>query len=292
MLHQRTVEQEPAVGSSRQQPAEAADRGMEEVAYHLSAHALGRWQAVAISVIVALSTGLQLLRHLVGDLPGLRFVSWFFFVDSEQTIPPLYSTLILLGCAAATGYIGWGVRPRANRWAWRALAALMAMAGLDEYAALHERAIEPLRSALAIDSGPLYYAWVVPGAAVVVVLAAGFSRFLLRLPADTRRRYLLAGFLFVAGAIGVEALGAGYVSGALGSIDPGVDPDAARENLVYLLFTTVEETLEMVGAAIFLTATIDHLDRHLDRRLALTTNSSVSNRVAGNDSDRTEPGVL
>ncbi len=104
----------------------------------------------------------------------------------------------------------------------------------------------------------------------MILLAVGFSGFLLRLPGDTRTRYLVAGALFVVGAIGFEALAASYVTGGIEVVAPDVDPDAARSGLLYMLFATIEEALEMVGAAVFLTATVAHMENHLDRRLSFS----------------------
>lgn len=237
---------------------------------NVSSDRVWRLQKGAITAIVVVSTVLQLAYLSSGDMPGLRFVAWFFFVDTEHTIPPLYSTLILFCCAALAFVVGSVSGASTGNWGWRALAAVLALAGLDEYAAIHERAIDPIQDILKIESGPLFYAWVLPGAAAVLLLGAVFSGFLRRLPADTRNRYLVAGALFVAGAIGVEMVGASYVTGTFGALEPGVDPDAARASLIYVAITTVEETLELVGAALFLTATVAHVENHLGRRLLIS----------------------
>lgn len=227
-------------------------------------------QFATITTLILLSTAAQLLYLWLGDgVPGLRFVAWLLFLDGEQTIPTLYSSVVLVACAGLVALIGWGVKPAVDRMAWRALAVVFLAAGIDEFAAIHERAIEPIRDGLAISSGPLYYAWVLPGAAAVVILTAVFSGFLWRLPADTRVRYLIAGALFVGGALGFEAAGASYVSGSIGPIAPDVDPDAARSGILYVMFATIEESLELIGVAVFLTATVSHLEKHLGRRLAL-----------------------
>ncbi len=260
---------DPGFGPTRQNPDHVhADRVNRRSSYELTSAGVRVLQFRAVAALITVSTVLQLLFHWFGNVPGLRFVSWFFFVDSEQTIPAFYSTLTLLCCAALVAVVGWIIKPVNDVWGWRALSVAFALAGLDENAAIHEKAIEPIRNGLAIDSGPLYYAWVIPGALAVILLAAGFSGFLLRLPGDTRTRYLIAGALFVVGAIGFEALAASYVSGGIEVVAPDVDPDAARSGLLYMLLATIEEALEMVGAAMFLTATVAHMENHLGRRLS------------------------
>ena len=250
------------------EPSRAAAPESERYRFDLTSDRVRTFQIRAIAMLILASTAGQILARVLDTVPGVQFVAWFLFVDNEQTLPTLYSTAILFCCAGLAAVVGWAITPVDDRAAWRTLAVIMAVAGFDEYAAIHERAIDPLRDQLAITSGPLYYAWIVPGALVVVVLAMLFSGFLRRLPADTRYWFLVGGALFVFGAIGLEALAAGYVTGSLEVVTPGSDPNTARTDLVYAAITTVEETLEMVGAAVFLTAVVAHIENHLGRRLS------------------------
>jgi hypothetical protein len=71
------------------------------------------------------------------------------------------------------------------------------------------------------------------------------------LPARTRRLFLAAGAIFVAGAIGVEA-----VSGMQASLH-------GEQNLTYHLVITVEELLEMTGIVIFIYALLDYIGGQL-----------------------------
>ena len=80
----------------------------------------------------------------------------------------------------------------------------------------------------------------VPGLAVVAVCGAVLLKLLLALPRQTAAMVLLSGVIFVAGALGMEMVGAHYFR-------PGVTPDWA-----YTICYTLEETLEMVGPAIFI----------------------------------------
>ena len=97
--------------------------------------------------------------------------------------------------------------------------------------------------------GLLHYRWVVAGAAFVAVFAAAAVPFLVRLPAGTRWRFVAAGVLFVAGALGFESLAARQAW----AFDHGT---------TYTLLTAVEEGLEMTGAAVFLVALLRHAERH------------------------------
>lgn len=84
-------------------------------------------------------------------------------------------------------------------------AGVLAYISLDEATALHERTTEPLRDSL--DAGGLlYWTWVLPALAAVMLVGLVFARFAFSLPEETRRALVLAGALFVACAIGLELL--------------------------------------------------------------------------------------
>ena len=74
----------------------------------------------------------------------------------------------------------------------------------------------------------------------VAVVGAAFVPFLLPLPRPTARRFLLAGAIYVTGAVGLEILGNDMVRERL------------RHTLQYCLSTTVEEGMEMIGVILFI----------------------------------------
>jgi hypothetical protein len=120
--------------------------------------------------------------------------------------------------------------------------------GVDEAWSIHERLITPVRGLL--GDGPLgilYFAWVIPGIAVVFVLTLSFLGFLLRLPAKTRFSFLVAATLFIGGALGIELVGGRYAE------LHGV------ENLTYSMIATVEESLEMAGVIVFIYALLKYI---------------------------------
>ena len=124
------------------------------------------------------------------------------------------------------------------------LAATFLFLSIDEMLGFHERLIEPTRSVLNA-SGLLFYAWVVPYAVGVVVFLAVYLRFLFRLPRRTAVLFVIAGAIFVGGAIGMEMLG-GLCFEVSGS-----------KNLLYVGLQTIEEILEMAGIVVFMYAIAD-----------------------------------
>ena len=93
------------------------------------------------------------------------------------------------------------------------------------------------------------YAWVVPGLVLVVALAITFRRFVLELPARTQRLVVLAGAIYIGGAIGAELVG-------------GLIVNATWNNTAFLIVSALEEVGEMLGIALFIYALLLHLGGH------------------------------
>lgn len=55
--------------------------------------------------------------------------------------------------------------------------------------------------------GVFYFAWVIPGAAFVCLFALAYLGFLLAMPRPIAMTMVLAGIIYVSGAIGAEMVG-------------------------------------------------------------------------------------
>ncbi len=165
-------------------------------------------------------------------------------IGAEGSIAAWLSSSTLLGCAAALLWISRRDRLPLSR-SWVALALVFTFLSLDEAVSLHEKAIDPLQESLD-TSGPLLYAWVIPGALFAVLAALAFVPLLRALEPATALRFVVAGAVYVGGALGFEVL-----SGALAP-EPGV------VDHVYEVVATTEEWLEMVGITLFLAALARH----------------------------------
>jgi hypothetical protein len=200
-----------------------------------------------VAVLTALSLFGQVSKYYLGH-PRLKGFVPAFYVDLESNVPTWYSSLALGlagGILALIATLKWRTRDR-FRFHWAGLSAGFVLLSIDEVAMLHEYPIDPLRRALDAG-GALYYPWVLPAMAVVVVLAIVFASFVRHLPARTRRQVCLAAAVFLSGAIGMEMLS-------------GVQADAAGEQtFVYAMIISVEELLEMLGVVIFIHALLAYV---------------------------------
>lgn len=198
--------------------------------------------AVVVASLVAIHFVLQVYRfHFPPGTLAMTLIDRFD-LDQEGTVPAYLSSLLLLGSGIVLASIALdrAKQPYARHWA--VLAVIFCLLSLDEASSWHETLVDPVRQTLGLGlSGWLYWAWVVPGAAFVAVFAMAYLGFLRHLPARHRALFVLAGGLFVGGAIGMELVGGYLVS-------------SDEQGFLYVCAYTIEEGLEMVGALTFLYA--------------------------------------
>lgn len=217
--------------------------------------------ALALGVVLVIAGG------VVGQLGPLRWpgLAWPPFsaatnLVGEFNIPATYNALLLLLVSLVLWWIGrlsaGQTYPPAR--VWTVLSGLAFYLTLDEYFTLHERLIGPLRRLLHLN-GYLYYAWVVPYGLLALLLAISLGRFLLRLPSRTRNGMVLAGIVYVTGALGLEMLEAKIAS--LGDSAVMVVGHLQSAQLAMTELIALEEFMEM-SALVLLIATLLHYVRH------------------------------
>jgi hypothetical protein len=172
-----------------------------------------------------------------------------FYLDAENNVPTWVSSALLLLSALVIAVIAaaaWRARDP-FRWHWSVLSVFFCGLSLDETASIHETIVPIVRRVLGVGGFLTNTAWVIPAAAVLLVLVVASCRFLGHLPAATRSRALFALSVLVVGSMGMELVGGAY------SYRHGY------ENLPYALIATVEELLEMAAAILFVRAWLSHL---------------------------------
>jgi hypothetical protein len=160
----------------------------------------------------------------------------------EANLPTWFSSSLLLGCGVAAGMIAAARQPWHRHW-W-AICALATWMSIDEAAELHEHLGGHIGT-----SGVLYFDWVIPAAVVVVVLVLLFVPFIKALHPRTRMRLVIAGAVYVGGALLME-LPLGWWTETRGS-----------EGFGYALIDWVEESMEIVGAILAFVALLAHREQ-------------------------------
>ncbi len=178
---------------------------------------------------------------------GVHFAQ-LFTVNAEGKIPTWYSAVMLLGCAALLLAIALHCSAKDQRRRWFVLAGLFAMFSLDEAAGIHDEMSGYLH-ALMPTEGFLRSTWVIPAMFFVAALGVWMIPLLRSISRRTSALFILAGSMYVGGALGVEMIGAAYLSAH----------DLNMQSSAYALLATVEELLEMSGVIVFIYALLRHM---------------------------------
>lgn len=221
-----------------------------------------RLRRALLAIVLGLSgasLGVELSSYVTERDP----LEWFYPLLSlsvEGNIPTWYASMLLLACGVALTLHAISARrasaPTRTRWGLLALAFFYI--SMDEVVGVHEAA-----SWWFDTSGWLYFGWVIPASVIVLVFGLYQVGLLRALPVRTRRQFMIAGALYVGGALVMEL--------PLGRWAEGHGSD----NLGYALIDLVEESLELLGASLFLAALVEHLQRvHGGLRLTLVDTPS------------------
>ena len=172
-----------------------------------------------------------------------------FDLDREENIPTWYAASTLLVCSILLATIAQAKKTQGAPHAlyWSVLALMFLCLSLDEATEIHDNWSGLLPSEFDLK-GFLYFSWVILGAALALIVFLFYLRFLAALPPRTRYLFLIAGIVYVGGAIGMETVGA------------SVFVHSGREHtLLFAMMTTLEEFLEMLGILVFIYALLSYM---------------------------------
>ena len=192
------------------------------------------------SVVVFLA-----LAHICSELSGWSY-HHLFDLDREENIPARYSLLILLLSSGLLIAIAFTERNKGARFVyWLGLGTAFLFLGIDEWRSIHEHLGGSWNT-----SGLLFFAWIIPYGIAVGIFALLYLRFLLNLPRRFGVLFIIAGLIFITGAMGFEALG-------------GRHTELHGRTGAYVVYATIEEILEMVGVVVFIYALTSYIDTEL-----------------------------
>ena len=215
--------------------------------------AVTRGLGVTAALLVLIHIGFQLVKYWTGHDHIFGLIN-LFHLDKERNIPTTFSTLLLLSAAALLWFIRTHEKAQGSRDVskWTVLAIGFVYMAMDEFGHIHELLIVRGQHLLGDRAlGIFYYAWVIPAIVLVLVLAVFFIGFLRRLPARTGLVFSVAAMLFIGGAIGIEMLEGRH------------DELYGEQDLTYIVYVIVEESLEMAGVIVFIHALLQYIaDRH------------------------------
>ena len=218
----------------------------------LDPSAITRRLAAVALLFVAINLGMQMYRLFAHQehVFGLAMMS----LDGEHNMPSLFSTVLLLSASMLLALIALleARRHAADTSKWVILAAGFLLMGMDENLSFHEKMIDPLRALLGGSHhhlGIFYFAWVIPGIALVVALGVYFLPFMLRLPRRTAIAFAISAAVYLGGALGVELIEGWWREGH------------GHKNVIYHVLVSTEEGMEMLGAIAFIHALLGYVAR-------------------------------
>lgn len=178
-------------------------------------------------------------------------LSQLTFVDNEMNIPTYFSVLLLLGCACLLFIIAKAIKINRGRFYrhWMGLSLGFFFMSCDEFMLLHEKLMRPINQLLHPGRfGQIFtFSWIIPGIALVLVLAFIYIKFILALPSNTRWTFFIAAIIYLVGVIGMEMV-AGYIKKNFG-----------MESREFVIEATIEEGLEYSGVILFIYGLLEYI---------------------------------
>lgn len=207
--------------------------------------------ALAITAALILLVG-DLLMYLSGVTGSsvIAKLAEYFWADQEANLWSWYSSLLLSSIGIGLGVLALRQRDRLAMQAHLVLGAAAVLMSADEVASLHE-ALGYLGDA----TDGLTSHWLLLGVPMALVAGLIALRTARRIDPRLRRRLVVAGAVYLAGAVGLEFFGGG-LSGPMGL--PRADP-------LYILEVTLEEGLEFSGSLLALSAVLQAISPRTKR---------------------------
>lgn len=201
----------------------------------------------AIFIFLLFANILANILFVNADKPLNGFIFYFyktFDFDDEKNIPTYFS-VILLFLASQTFFI---IRQKLihttissyMKYYWLQMAFIFLLLSIDELIRIHER-LEYI-SIYFISSemtGFFKFVWVIPMIGLLCCFGLYSIKFLMNIHKSLRNGYIISGFIYVFGALGMEMLSAKlHIEG--------------QEGFGYYVTMTIEESLEMIGIIVLL----------------------------------------
>lgn len=219
------------------------------------------------AVLVLLGAGLFLVASHLDAPDFVDTLMELFWLSSELNVWAWYGGAVLAVLAAAFALCAVTARRTGRPWVPDLIFTIVAVVlWADESAAIHERT-GTLGASLGIGGT---FAWIWIGIPVAVVVGALLLVAARRLDGRTRWRLVLAGFVYLSGALGFEAL-VGFLAVTEGM--PGTHP-------LLVGITVLEESAEVAGVLIAVWAVLARLRITLAEGILVEPADAASTRAA------------
>ena len=215
--------------------------------YDLSPSKVTKFLISVIALLVAFNLLERAIVYWLNTQGQGEFISIYFNFDREANLPSLYSALALGFSGYLLNTIAAVKRRIRGKYLrhWQALSYIFFFLAIDEACSIHELLIPVMKQVVRAE-GLLYFPWVIPAFILVIIFLFAFHKFIFSLPNQTKTLFILAGGIYVFGALGMEVVG-GYIA------------DNYGYSTIYGIVSSIEELLEMFGVVIFINALLNYL---------------------------------
>ncbi|MDP6874887.1 MAG: hypothetical protein QF521_15280 [Alphaproteobacteria bacterium] len=202
---------------------------------------------IGVAIFFVLGSLMEVSYYILEHKRLLGFLRQFS-LSEEANIPTWYSAMLLMSCAVCLALITCTQDAKENgyRRHWLILCLIFVYISMDETSVIHEMTIKPLRYGFDL-TGIFHYSWVIPAAGLMAIFLISYIGFLRHLRASSRNRFIIAGLVYVGGAFGTELI-IGYHWTTVG------------EGIVSGMLNVTQESMEMCGSSLFLSALLRHLE--------------------------------
>jgi hypothetical protein len=170
--------------------------------------------------------------------------------NAEKNIPSTFSSLLHLFASLSLALVGISrLNINTSKAFWFFLSFIFLFLSLDELLRIHEKITGPLTGLMA-ETGTFIYSWTLYYGIGLLILGVLVLKPLIALPDKTRNQFIIAGGIFIFGAIGMENLAGRHIhENNIAPADIITHPD------IFIL-STIEETMEMMGVIFFIYAVL------------------------------------
>ena len=201
-----------------------------------------------------------LLMHVVFLLTGHDYIFGIrplFDLNKEKNVPALFSASAIL-ISALTLFVlhrRYRLADREGATFFLIIGCVFLYLACDEAFSFHELLTPITNQQMNVGGAFFKFSWIAPALLFSLVVFLFSLKFLWRTDPDMRKFLVLSGAVFITGAVGLEAAMGFYIESVTG-------PWTLWQNTVAFILSACEETMEMLGIALFLYGLLRHFERH------------------------------
>lgn len=176
--------------------------------------------------------------------------------NTEKNLPSVFSGFLHFLASVFLAVVGFSALSiKTSQVFWFTMSFIFLFLGLDEILRINET----IRGHSAMghqNNNPFLYTWIIYFGSALILMGAFFFKPLFQLPRKTLLSFILAGFIFFLGAIGLETVAGQYIW------THQINPEMVNVTPEIFVLYSIEEFLEMFGVSFFILSILKFLDLH------------------------------